>query len=242
MRRLIIPALLVFLPVVAHASCVPLTSAEKFARADVVLTGSPYSVLEGEQGQPTEVVFEPLTVYKGEAGDVVSIVQPATPTSVDADLSVDEPYLLFLKRGTEPDTFVTTQCDGTRVLGVGLTDEDKTALGAGTVIATLDEVIPSDLGPGDGNDATTVGVDEDLPTGGAQSWFKVNAWWFGPTLVAFALWSLVWKGLALWRAARRRDVPWFVLLLVVHTAGLVEIGYLIATRTRPQPAAPTPNI
>lgn len=42
----------------------------------------------------------------------------------------------------------------------------------------------------------------------------------------FAVWSLVWKGLALWRAAQRGDTAWFVVLLVVNTLGILEILYL----------------
>ena len=40
------------------------------------------------------------------------------------------------------------------------------------------------------------------------------------------LWSLPWKGVALWRAARRKDRWRFVLLLVVQSVGLLEIFYI----------------
>jgi len=46
-------------------------------------------------------------------------------------------------------------------------------------------------------------------------------------LAAVVIWSLVWKGLALWRAARAQQPAWFVVLLVVNTAGLLEIAYLL---------------
>ncbi|OGY38747.1 MAG: hypothetical protein A2418_02375 [Candidatus Brennerbacteria bacterium RIFOXYC1_FULL_41_11] len=39
-------------------------------------------------------------------------------------------------------------------------------------------------------------------------------------------WSLVWKGLALWRAARSSQRNWFIVLLVVNTLGVLEIFYL----------------
>ncbi len=41
-----------------------------------------------------------------------------------------------------------------------------------------------------------------------------------------AVWSLFWKGLALWRAAHRRDKQWFIVLLFVNTLGILEILYL----------------
>jgi hypothetical protein len=39
-------------------------------------------------------------------------------------------------------------------------------------------------------------------------------------------WSVVWKGMALWRAARNNSKPWFVVLLVVNTLGILEMLYL----------------
>lgn len=46
-------------------------------------------------------------------------------------------------------------------------------------------------------------------------------------IVLLAAWSVVWTGLALWHAAKRDDKAWFILFLVVHTAGLIEILYLV---------------
>lgn len=48
-------------------------------------------------------------------------------------------------------------------------------------------------------------------------------------LAAFALlmiWTLVWKGLGLWRAARRGETWWFIVFLFVQTVGLLELWYL----------------
>jgi len=39
-------------------------------------------------------------------------------------------------------------------------------------------------------------------------------------------WSLVWKGLALWRAAKSGDKFWFITFLLVNTLGILEIIYL----------------
>jgi len=39
-------------------------------------------------------------------------------------------------------------------------------------------------------------------------------------------WSLFWKGLALWKSARRGEKWWFIVLLVINTVGLLEILYL----------------
>lgn len=61
-------------------------------------------------------------------------------------------------------------------------------------------------------------------------------WWLGNSsfvqhpfaggLILLMIWSLVWTGLALWHAAKRNDKIWFVVFLLVHTAGILEIIYL----------------
>ncbi|MFZ1484288.1 MAG: DUF5652 family protein [Candidatus Saccharimonadales bacterium] len=51
-------------------------------------------------------------------------------------------------------------------------------------------------------------------------------------IVLGALWSLVWKGLALWRAAQHKDKGWFIALLVINTLGLLEIFYLFVFSKR----------
>ncbi|MFA5392360.1 MAG: DUF5652 family protein [Candidatus Paceibacterota bacterium] len=46
-------------------------------------------------------------------------------------------------------------------------------------------------------------------------------------LIWFLLgWSLFWKGLALWKSAKRGENWWFIILLVLNTIGLLEILYL----------------
>lgn len=51
----------------------------------------------------------------------------------------------------------------------------------------------------------------------------------GVLLVVIAIisvWSLVWKGFALWKSARRNSPIWFVALLIVNTVGILEILYI----------------
>ncbi len=48
-----------------------------------------------------------------------------------------------------------------------------------------------------------------------------------PVLIALAIvWSLIWKGFALWKSAELRHKYWFIAILVVNTLGLLEIIYL----------------
>ena len=44
--------------------------------------------------------------------------------------------------------------------------------------------------------------------------------------VILIIWSTIWKGLALWKAAKNDSLKWFVVLLVVNTAGILEILYI----------------
>ncbi len=50
---------------------------------------------------------------------------------------------------------------------------------------------------------------------------------FGGWIVLFLLWSILWKGLALWHAARRGEKWWFGILLVINTMGVLELLYLL---------------
>lgn len=50
----------------------------------------------------------------------------------------------------------------------------------------------------------------------------------GVWLLVLVVWSLFWKGLALWHAGRRGQPWWFVIMLVVNTVGILEIIYLFA--------------
>lgn len=40
------------------------------------------------------------------------------------------------------------------------------------------------------------------------------------------LWTIFWKGLALWRAANQEQRNWFIALLIINTAGILDIIYL----------------
>jgi len=45
-------------------------------------------------------------------------------------------------------------------------------------------------------------------------------------LILVLVWSLVWKAIALWKAARKGHLVWFIILLVVNTIGILEILYI----------------
>lgn len=47
-------------------------------------------------------------------------------------------------------------------------------------------------------------------------------------IIVLSVWTAIWKGLALWRAARMKSVGWFVALLFINTMGILEIIYILA--------------
>jgi len=49
---------------------------------------------------------------------------------------------------------------------------------------------------------------------------------FGVLVAVVAIWSLFWKGWALWIAARSGSKKWFVVLLILNTLGILEILYI----------------
>ena len=62
--------------------------------------------------------------------------------------------------------------------------------------------------------------------GGAPGWLVALMAIAAPIVLVVVLWAIVWKGLALWHAARRGQYWWFGILLVVNTLGILEIIYL----------------
>ncbi|EKD43972.1 MAG: hypothetical protein ACD_72C00052G0001 [uncultured bacterium] len=49
---------------------------------------------------------------------------------------------------------------------------------------------------------------------------------FGPFVILIIAWTLYWKGRALWLAARKGSLYWFIALLLINTVGILEILYI----------------
>lgn len=45
--------------------------------------------------------------------------------------------------------------------------------------------------------------------------------------IPFMLWSMFWKGYALWKAATNKHLSWFILLMIINSLGLLEIAYIL---------------
>ena len=69
----------------------------------------------------------------------------------------------------------------------------------------------------------------------AQEW-----WW--TFIVIGLIWTIPWKAIALWRAARRGHTGWFVALLLMQTLGVLDILYLfVFSHRRASHAAGLPD-
>ena len=63
-----------------------------------------------------------------------------------------------------------------------------------------------------------------------EQFSTVIPWVFWLTL----LWTLPWKGVALWKAAKNSHKKWFVALLIVNTMALLEIIYIFGFSKKKQ--------
>ena len=48
-----------------------------------------------------------------------------------------------------------------------------------------------------------------------------------PWIVILVIWSIIWKLIALWKAARNNHMTMFIVLAFVNTAGIAEIIYIV---------------
>lgn len=62
--------------------------------------------------------------------------------------------------------------------------------------------------------------------------YDLSAWWT-TVLIAALVWELCWKGVALWRAAQRKQSVWFVVMLIINSVGILPIVYLLMQRAKP---------
>lgn len=51
--------------------------------------------------------------------------------------------------------------------------------------------------------------------------------WFIPLIIICVLWDVVWKLIAMWKAARNTDLAWFICIALLNTMGLIPIIYIL---------------
>lgn len=51
-------------------------------------------------------------------------------------------------------------------------------------------------------------------------------------MIILVVWELAWKAIALWRAARNNQPYWFGAILLINSAGILPIIYVLITEQR----------
>ncbi len=65
-----------------------------------------------------------------------------------------------------------------------------------------------------------------MPTVWSDSYFASIPPPMKLVILLAVIWSMVWKGIALWRAGRNGNLVWFIVMLIVNTLGILEIIYI----------------
>ncbi len=52
--------------------------------------------------------------------------------------------------------------------------------------------------------------------------FIANPWF----MTLLLLWTIPWKGVALWKSARNKQKSWFIVMLLFSTVAILEMIYL----------------
>ncbi|MEA4983014.1 MAG: DUF5652 family protein [Paludibacter sp.] len=56
--------------------------------------------------------------------------------------------------------------------------------------------------------------------------------WFIPLIIVLFIWDAVLKLLAMWKAAQRKELLWFVLIAIINTIGILPLIYLIVNKDK----------
>jgi len=46
-------------------------------------------------------------------------------------------------------------------------------------------------------------------------------------IILLGIWTVIWKGIALYKSAKKNQNFWFIAMLILNTAGILPIIYLI---------------
>lgn len=51
-------------------------------------------------------------------------------------------------------------------------------------------------------------------------------------MIIVMLWDILWKALALWRAARNGNQGWYIFMIILNTVGILPIIYLLTHKSK----------
>ncbi len=63
-------------------------------------------------------------------------------------------------------------------------------------------------------------------------WITANYATFIVLIICIAIWDLIWKLTAMWKASKRGSKGWFVVLMVLNTMGILPILYHLCTKKK----------
>lgn len=69
---------------------------------------------------------------------------------------------------------------------------------------------------------TNLAIDQVTGSSVNFSWLA----WLLPLIILLAIWEMVWKAVAMWKAARNNQLTWYVVLLIFNTIGILPILYV----------------
>lgn len=52
--------------------------------------------------------------------------------------------------------------------------------------------------------------------------FSQYAW----VIIPIVIWSIPWKGVALWKSAKNEQLGWFIALLIINSLAILDILYI----------------
>jgi len=53
-------------------------------------------------------------------------------------------------------------------------------------------------------------------------------------LIPLAVWDMIWRGIALWKAVKNNQLNWFIAIFILNTAGILPIVYIKFFQKKPQ--------
>ena len=57
--------------------------------------------------------------------------------------------------------------------------------------------------------------------------------------LVLGIWSMIWKGIALWKAARNGHKAWFIVMFILNVFGILEIIYIFGfSKKKEEPIVP----
>lgn len=57
-------------------------------------------------------------------------------------------------------------------------------------------------------------------------------WWLIPVIIIVAIWDIVWKLIAMWRAAQNKHMAWFICIFIFNTIGILPIIYVLLNKEK----------